>query len=252
MLFKKGRIEDKDVIYVSIKEALSSEGCPICRLLRKLEVEAIENLLYEHVLDPQVRSELRRNLGFCNYHSWLLVDYVLKNPWVGQLGVSIIYEDLLSTYLSKLGNPNAFKERTCELCRRVKYFEETYVNAFAKYLKTLNLMSEYRKSPSVLCDKHLRQVINLLPKDVSTELINVQKAKLESILNKLRSFIRKQDYRVKEEVSTEEAKAWRVAVEVLVGGNTSANAVLSKYSVDKDVRNYKHDVGGALKRLFHR
>ena len=209
MIFRRRRNDyGKDVIYVSIKEALSKEGCPIYRLLKKLEVEAIENLLYEHVLDPQVRNELRRNLGFCNYHSWLLVNYVLKNPWIGQLGVSIIYEDLLSTFLSKLREDEIISNKNCELCRRVKYFEETYVNAFAKYLSSLDLINDCRDPPSVLCSKHLRYIIGLIKDDnLRKELINIQVSKVENILSKLRSFIRKQDYRIKEEVSREEAGA---------------------------------------------
>ncbi len=252
MIFRRRRNDyGKDVIYVSIKEALSKEGCPICRLLRKLEIEAIENLLYEHVLDPQVRNELRRNLGFCNYHSWLLVDYVLKNPWIGQLGVSIIYEDLLSTYLSKLREGEIVSNKDCELCRRVKYFEETYVNAFAKYLSSLDLINDYRESPSILCSKHLRYVIKSInDEDLKNDLMSIQVSKAEKVLDRLRSFIKKQDYRVKEGISREEASAWRLALEIIVGANASVN-VLEVIKTQKGTST-THEVGHVLKRLFRR
>jgi len=49
----------------------------------------------------------------------------------------------------------------------------------------------------------------------------VHLSKLNSVLTKMREFIRKCDYRVKEEITREEATAWVAAVEVLKGYKTS-------------------------------
>jgi hypothetical protein len=206
--------------------------CPICFLLAKAERGLIEEILYEHVQDPAVRKQLRSSLGLCPYHAWLLHDITLSRPEMDGLGVTIIYEDMLSTYLEALISGDEQEAKAgggpCLVCEHVKEFETGYVKAFAERILRSGLLATYRSSPAILCVRHYRAVRDTLKTMKGEEALKVLEAlrsiqvrKLESLLKLMREYVRKQDYLVKEEVTAEEARAWRVALQVLKGGRNS-------------------------------
>ncbi len=221
----------KDLIYARLEEAMERVECPICSLLAKAERGLIEEILYEHVQDPAVRKRLRSSLGLCPYHAWLLHDITLSRPEMDGLGVTIIYEDMLSTYLEALTRGDEQETKVgkgpCLVCEHVKEFEIGYVEAFAERILGSGLLATYRDSPAVLCVRHYRAVRDALKAmgdealSALGELRSIQVRKLESLLKLMREYVRKQDYLVKEEVTAEEARAWRVALQVLKGGRNS-------------------------------
>ncbi len=227
----RNRAGGKDLIYARLEEAMEHPECPICFLLTKAERGLIEEILYEHVQDPAVRKQLRSSLGLCPYHAWLLHDITLSRPEMDGLGVTIIYEDMLSTYLEALisGDEQEAKAGggSCLVCEHVKEFETGYVEAFAERILRSDLLATYRNSPAVLCVRHYRAVRDVLKAmrnealNALEELRSIQVRKLESLLKLMREYVRKQDYLVKEEVTAEEARAWRVALHVLKGGRNS-------------------------------
>ncbi len=235
-LFRRGgRGGGKDILYARLSEAMESPGCPICRLLLKAERELIEEILYEHVQDPQVRGMLRESLGLCPYHAWMLHDITLARPEMDGLGSTIIYEDMLSTYYDALkeGREDQVGGGSCLVCEHMREFEEGYVGAFVERIVTSDLLSKYAGSQSTLCVRHYSAVVKALTRrrgceEVVLRLKEVQLRKIESILNEMREYVRKQDYLVKEEVTPEEARAWRIALETLKGGRVSLNILRAK------------------------
>ena len=55
-----------------LEHALSSEGCPICRVTQAGVARFLDALLYESVNDPDTRRRATQSLGFCNSHAWQL------------------------------------------------------------------------------------------------------------------------------------------------------------------------------------
>ncbi len=228
----------KDLIYARLEEAMERPECPICFLLSKAERGLIEEILYEHVQDPVVRKQLRSSLGLCPYHAWLLHDITLSRPEMDGLGVTIIYEDMLSTYLEALLSGEEQEAEAgngpCIVCEHVREFEVGYVEAFAGRVVETGLLTTYDKSPAILCVRHYRAVRDALKRigsgatEAMERLKAVQARKIESLIKLMKEYIRKQDYRVKEGVTADEARAWRVALQVLKGGRNSPSILSYK------------------------
>ncbi len=209
-----------DIIYVSLVSAIDEGGCPICRLLSKVEVSALQSLLYEHVNDPYVRKLIIHGWGLCQYHSWLMARLAMEDHSPGSgLGPAIIMEDLLSRYLEAL-NKGTFPEAGsgCYVCKQLQEFEEVYVESFALEIESTDLLSKYAtNSKSVLCSRHFNMIIKLANKNARERLLEIQRAKLENLVNTVREYINKHDYRCQESITKEEAESWLLAIEALVG-----------------------------------
>ncbi len=222
---KRGPCEG--VVYLALQEQLDSEGCPVCRLARRVEERLIWNILYERVNDPTTRSMIRESLGLCPYHAWLMVSIARRNPEVGPLGPAIIYEDMVSEAVDLLsrGEVNALYKRIrgeCLVCRHVRAFEDVYVGELVDCIEGGGFLSSYKDGKSTLCLRHYLMVHSRLKsKRLKAELEAIQVEKLRSILGKIREFIRKHDYRVEESISPDEASAWIRAVEALKGYSSS-------------------------------
>ncbi len=212
--------KEKHAICFEIQDAMKRTGCPICSILRDLEDDTIKYLLYSQINDPAVRSKLRRSLGLCPYHAWLLADIVRGNPEIDLLGPSIIYEDMLRTYLEHGGRGDG----ECFLCAKTREFERIYVEEMASCIEIdPSLLDEYSKSKSILCRRHYEMLLSNLDGVLRAKLEDIQRKKLEEILHNLSEYIRKQDYRVKEPPTYAEACAWLDAIIFLKGERISTN-----------------------------
>ena len=96
-MFSRQTPAQKSVLYVALCDALRVGGCPICSLLVKYSMAALDSLLYEQVTDPAARERLQASHGFCNWHAWML----LRIP-TGRSGVAIIYATLVRQQLDAL------------------------------------------------------------------------------------------------------------------------------------------------------
>lgn len=216
-LFSRKRSEEsKDLIYVSLVQAIQRGGCPICRLVSEAEEQSIRSLLYEHVNDPHMRKKIVESMGFCPYHFWMLVDLALEDPSLGGgLGPAIILEDLITRYLEVSTSPSA----ECFLCKQRREFEEIYIKSFAEKLGCTDILQRYRSAKnSILCRKHFNAIANLVPSDeVRREFIEIQRSKLIDLRDLIRRYIDKHDYRCREHITREEGEAWIRAVEFFAG-----------------------------------
>ena len=228
--------KEKHAICFEIQDAMKRTGCPICSILRDLEEDTIKYMLYSQVNDPAVRKKLRQSLGLCPYHAWLLADIVRGNPEIDLLGPSIIYEDMLRTYLEEGENRNG----ECFLCAKTKEFERIYIEEMASCIEIdPTILDEYSKSRSTLCRRHYEMLLSHLDGVLRAKLEEIQRGKLERIIHNLSEYIRKQDYRVKEPPTYDEARAWLDAIIFLKGERISTN-IYSREGMGEKHKRRKH------------
>jgi len=206
-----------DLIGVRIRRAFG-EGCPVCRLLEEYEDSEIETILYEHVNDPEVRRKFKESLGLCTHHAWKTINKAYSEPLLGPLGVSIIYEHMLSVYISSLERGEPAGNGECFLCSLLREKERTTVEAFADRID--ELLPEYENSGSILCKRHYEMLVSLLKDrnpEAAGQLREIQIRKLQELDERMKSFIDKFDYLAEEDHTKEEIAALPEAVEALKG-----------------------------------
>ncbi len=206
-----------DIIGVHLKEALN-EGCPVCRILRNYEENEIETVLYEHVNDPWIRERFKESLGLCTYHAWQTVKKAYSEPLLGPLGVSIIYEHMLSLYVSSIESGKSLQEEKCFLCSLVEEKERDTVEALVERIE--ELLPAYEESESILCRRHYEMTLAVLeernPK-AADRLKSIQLKKLKTLRERINAFIDKFDYRAEGEPTKEEISSLPLTVEALKG-----------------------------------
>lgn len=200
-------------------------GCPVCRYEQQAGVHFLDGLLYESVNDFGLRQQLTRSLGFCAYHSWAS----LAIPGT-RLGTAIIEQAMLKEALRRLHDQSPGRrsllgkraslpseDRACPVCvheqqaatraieELVKAWDETWARAL--------------ESAGGLCYNHLRQAIHLAPDPVTARALKDVHAHLwQQMVDYLDEFIRKHDYRFREEtILDEESEALRQAIRILTG-----------------------------------
>ncbi|MEM3404253.1 MAG: DUF6062 family protein [Nitrososphaeria archaeon] len=211
--------KSKDIFYVLLKDAILKEDCPICFLLNKGKERWIDNLLYEHVTDPNTREKIR-NDGFCRRHLWDIFSYSNNHPGLDGLGISIIMQDVLESQIGKLiraENDDKFWGDKCILCKLIAESEENYLASLISWLEA-ELLEVYKASPSILCLNHFRSVSGKIKYEHKELLLKIQLDKLEELNRNLKSFISKSAWDANESPTFKEASAKELAGKVLRGG----------------------------------
>ena len=199
-------------------EACEKPGCPVCRVEERIIERYIENLFYESVNDIKTRERLRASFGFCTKHARMTLDRRLGNA----LGFAIIYQDVITNILRGLEkngeNPNTFiLHKQCMVCQEQEKTTQWVVSALVEGLNELQLAEAIRFSEG-LCIPHLKNSLESASNQAITELLlSIHRDKLESLLGELAEFIRKSDYRFKDEGFGAEGDSWRRAVNKLTG-----------------------------------
>src|SRR3972149_12031574 len=154
-------IMERHITYFNLLDASKEKGCPICFLIKNAVNKSMDNFLYENVNDPGVRKEIRKSLGYCNFHAWQLQK-------IGDgLGLGIIYEELLNILTDKIEGCHSHQNKnishvllkellqnkaklnyheksklTCPICRDLRECEKRYITAFIEYFND----AEFHKS----------------------------------------------------------------------------------------------------------
>lgn len=161
------KAKDKDLSLppgdLALKEALTEEGCPLCRLVREGEERWLWQLLYEFTGDPGVRGELDRALGLCHAHAHLLIKVVEERELIGGDGVARIYESIVRRYRRDLmgsgSAPNGPRPRRlprkagCPLCSRGQERELGLIHSLLKGLEDQEWRVSFKASDG-LCNPH--------------------------------------------------------------------------------------------------
>jgi hypothetical protein len=219
--------------YHELLEALSQEGCPICRLGWRVAERYLDGLLYENVNDPGVREGLRAARGFCYRHAWALT--AVRGC---SLGVAILYRDVLHTVIEELARDSGEEKRVlgwsltagaekgsgrlapqapCPACVQQEEMERIYLRELLRRQDDPHLWPAFAAS-SGLCLPHLRQALRQTEDDRQRqELLSVQGEIWKRLQHDLDEFIRKNDYRFRHEGFGVEADSWLRALAAISG-----------------------------------
>jgi hypothetical protein len=198
-------------------EACRQPGCPACRLEGQALERYIGNLFYESVNDVKTRERLRASLGFCREHTRLAVDGRLGNA----LGFAIIYQDVITNILRGFEKGEIVHALTphkhCIVCQQQEKTLHMIIQALVEGL-TESQMTEALRSSDGLCVPHLKKAFESTREPAIYDLLlMIHREKLEGLRDELAEFIRKNDYRFKDEGFGTEGDSWRRAVDKLTG-----------------------------------
>ncbi len=228
---------NKSHSYFVLLEEFKLQGCPICSLVIKDGQSYLDSLLYESVLDVPVRLKLMDSFGFCNRHAW----QIPKLPAICSpaAGFAIFASDLLRKFnllvgarsqeprkkslwrfLFRRGSQKLslqMKARVCPACDHVAQFESFHLTDLLDSITEKEFLEAYDTSQGI-CLPHLFLVEEKHANHPNFPLLlQLQLDKSRSLRERLEEFIRKQDRRFQQEITADEAKAGRVAMEFLAG-----------------------------------
>jgi len=213
-------------------------GCPICRLIYKATDRYLDGLLYEAVLDPDVRAKTKRSRGFCAQH----VAMLRRKPGRA-LGIALIYRDIVRTIAENADHSRYVEEKApllqrllgrgrgkratveglqgdwpCPACAIGDRAETMYIELLLAHLDDEKLYTAYSKGEG-LCLAHFVQALEDAPDRVALRrLVEPQVARYGLMLDDLDEFIRKRDHRFSGEKYDQEGDVWLRALNAIVGG----------------------------------
>jgi hypothetical protein len=205
-----------------LRMAFHQPGCPFCTLVLKNGSRYIETVFSESMLDPGVRQKLVDSLGFCHEHTWRSIDLKLSDA----LGNAILFHDLVKETLKmveeneKLPGNQLSKvleqQVMCPACRIEELTLERIIGSMKKGLCNQDFIAEFKKS-SGLCIPHLKRFLPGLDKDQQEIVLNQQLTCMEILQRELSEFIRKSDYRFRDEIIGKEGDSYKRAADLLKG-----------------------------------
>jgi len=229
--------------FLDIREALSLPGCAFCRLLARSANRYLDIVLWEMVLDPELRAELNEARGYCSEHGWLLVRpgsalgvailmqhviktlmTVLESQPVEAVSIPIlenVRRGLAKDYASKSTAPLVAKlepQTPCPVCTHLEAREMELADTLLAHLdEPGDLAVDYRASDG-LCLEHFRlSLARALSPAQARTLLTVQQSIWQRLRDELGEFIRKKDHRFKDEPFGSEKDSWRRALEAISG-----------------------------------
>jgi hypothetical protein len=212
---------DAQTIY-ELRLASHKSGCPVCTLIQRAGIRYIEGIFNESMLDPDVRQKLVKSLGFCYSHTWQSINLKLSDA----LGHAILYQDLVKDAIKKVGendqNPgsqftSAFKPvAACPACLIEEAALDRILAVMAVALRNEDFVTEFKQS-SGLCIPHLQALLPKLDRKRQAALLGFQSVCLENLKGELAEFIRKSDYRFRDESIGKEGDSYKRAADMIHG-----------------------------------
>ena len=212
---------DKNITYHTVLEALKNAGeCPLCHLEAEAVYAYFDSILYESVNDPKLRADLVRSRGYCHRHAHILPD--MRD----NLGIAIIYQDQLQLFKELFAKKALVGERAseksdkyiCPTCRSQLEARQRYLAILMEGLATLpEIKAAYETSPG-FCTPHLGILLETVKDpEVLSYLYAVEGRNLAALIDEIREFIRKNDYRFSHEPFGKERDSWHRAIKKLTG-----------------------------------
>jgi len=227
----------KHTPYFELVDAQSQAGCPICRLIYKATNRYLDSILWEAVLDPEVRAKLKRSHGFCAEHVEML-----SNKSGRALGIALIYRDtiraiantaergqytkgasLVSKFLGKGQNELGLvkklsSDEPCPACGIAHKAESNYLDLLIVHLDDEKLYDAYAQGEGLCLAHFIGAIERVEDKESLHRLIRPQVARYRLMLTDLDEFIRKRDHRFRHEKYGKEGDVWLRAMNAIVGG----------------------------------
>lgn len=234
---------DRMAYYHDMVEAFGQPGCPLCRMLTRSADRYLGAVLWEMVLDPELRAELSESRGYCQQHGWMLVR-------VGAaLGVAILTKSVIGTLLEQLestsldDSPDSVldglrqslsrrhasrtteplvaavaPQNPCPVCVYVQTLEEHYISTLLEHMDGPGELVEAYHNSDGLCLPHFLKCLADAPSRTAAKvLVDAQKAVWQGLYDELGEFIRKKDYQAKGEPFGAEKDSWLRALEAISG-----------------------------------
>jgi hypothetical protein len=235
-------MSEKFIGYLRLIQACGHAGCPVCRHVRDESRNHLDALLYEHVTDPDTRRTLRDSWGFCNWHTWMLLEIDTS-----LFGASILYEDLLrlvgdrvarlddrpkptrlGSWWARFGARRArpaiverYERRpACSLCVSAAETERQALLTLVTFIEDGDLQAAYAASDPI-CLPHLLRAIDLAAGSPQLQrLVERTREKWAKVRSDLESFIEKHDYRNHTPYTDADAASYMRAFEILAGAKS--------------------------------
>lgn len=217
---------------VRLLEACGQPGCPVCRCVVHDSRQHLDALLYEQVTDLQTRRRIRGSWGFCNWHTWMLLEIQGSRS-----GAAIIYEDLLGRLVERVrrdaeaparprswlpasgrrGTRRVRLRERCLVCEAAGEAERRYLETMLAGSGDAELQLAYARSDG-LCGPHVLRAIELAAGRPGTSWLAARTAlKWARLRDDLARFVSKHDHRNRAPFTATEAAACERAFEVLSG-----------------------------------
>ncbi len=234
--------EERFVEFFRLVEACAHPGCPVCRCVTRGSRSYLDALLYEQVTDPDTRRAIRASWGFCNWHTWMLleVEHAI-------FGSALIYAELvklalsrterlgeragrprlrgwLSTLLGGRRRPSSVEgylgRAECPACAAAADTERRYLATVVTFIDDGDLATAYAQSDG-LCVPHLFAVLEHDgERRQARVLVDRTREKWARLGQEISSFVSKHDYRNHEPYTQAEAASYARAFEMLAGAKS--------------------------------
>lgn len=229
----------KSFAYYDLIDACASDGCPMCRLLRRDVSRLLSSILYEYSTDRTMQGRFRASRGLCAEHGTQLLESD------NALAIAVLYEQSLHELLELLGRGAPTEQgrrgfgrlfasgagsgiadaleptQTCIACETRAANEAMLVRAFMDDLRDEKLLAAFRGS-SGLCAAHLRLALRQADSATLPLLTGIQHSIWTRLRAELNEFMRKNDFNHKDEAMGSEADSWQRAVRIVSGDNDSS------------------------------
>jgi len=234
--------EERSIGFFRLVEACAHPGCPVCRCVIRDSRSYLDALLYEQVTDPDTRRAIRASWGFCNWHTWMLLD--IEHAIFGS---ALIYEELVKLALSRTELLGELAERTrprgwlstllgrrrrsssvegyreraeCPACAAAADAERRYLVTLVTFVDDGDLAAAYARSDG-LCVPHLFGVLEHDGERCQARvLVDRTREKWARLGQDIGSFVSKHDYRNHDPYTQAEAASYARAFEMLVGAKS--------------------------------
>jgi len=217
----------KDTRYFDLMKACSEPGCPVCRVSLELARHYVDSILYEYVNDPGVRDEIRQSRGYCNEHAWWMLDVRGAG-----LGIAIFQRDVVQAVLELTeALPNGRNARQsaqellkrlqptveCPVCAQRRTLEDFMLDTLLQHIGEEELAAALAGSAG-LCLPHFSRALERVDDaEALKQLVALQQSTLTRLHDDLAEFIRKNDYRFRDEGFGKEGDSWRRAIGIVSG-----------------------------------
>ncbi len=241
MILRSAGPSSKFITYFQLLDAFKEAGCPVCSLVERGALRALDGLMYEQVNDPFTRDRLLESQGFCNWHAWMLPS--VRNS---ALGVALIYRHLLGETLGRLqatmrgshprGRWERLRERLagprgerppilswrtkrprCYLCMFARQSERDHLRTILEFVGEPEFAEGFARSAG-MCLPHLTAATEIGRDHPNLRvLLTAHEARWKDLVWELEEFARKFDYRYADEAKDRESSSWHRVLEVFAG-----------------------------------
>ena len=161
------------------------DGCPMCRLRKKLEQQSLSYIMGAAMMEPDIRIVTNR-MGFCrsHFHHMLGMGNRLSLALILESHLQYVIENTPAPEDKKAGKLGKIKKydgdspapamleqaKNCYVCSRVESFEKRYLsNVIYIYKKDPEFREKLRKQP-YFCLEHTALLLEMGKQDLSEAL----------------------------------------------------------------------------------